>query len=173
MSWFDYYTLAFRKVRDYSNITTRKEYNFFILCFFLIYMLMAGILFPIFIYVSISEPNKSPLFFSNAFGAVSWIVCLIHALPALALIKRRLNDIFPIKSGVIFRIFFTFEIIRILLSLILYSNMSSLLPLALTSNNVTLSPNIVTVILMFLLNQLLCYISLGFYIFLMVKKGKQ
>ena len=103
MNYFNYYTSAFKNFKDYQNIATRKEFNFFILFFFLIYTLFGILSFATIPFSIISNPNQAPDIFVY-FPILSWGIFIIHLLPGLALIKRRLNDIAPVKSGLIFRI---------------------------------------------------------------------
>ncbi len=164
MSVFNYYTEAFGKFRDYQNIATRKEFNYFILFFFIFYMIIGfitGIITPIFI---ISKINPADI--TLMMTVPMWIYSIIHLLPLLALVKRRLNDIFPVKSSIVFSIFFTYEFFRIIFSLFLSSKY-------IDSAFKTPTPEIdLTMIGFYLLNYLLSLISCIFYIFLMAKKGK-
>lgn len=165
MSVFNYYTEAFGKFRDYQNIATRKEFNYFILFFFIFYMIIgviAGLITPIFI---ISKINPADI--TLMITLPMWIYSIIHLLPLLALVKRRLNDITPTKSSIIFRLFLIFEIIGICTS--------SFFQTVVSSNTEVLSPSFIHLILflLFLLFYLLLSsVSTGFFIFLMAKKGK-
>ena len=171
MNYFNYYTSAFKNFKDYQNIATRKEFNFFILFFFLIYMLFGILSFMTIPFSIIFNPNQAPELF-GFFPIFSWGIFIIHLLPCLALIKRRLNDIAPVKSGLIFRIFFIFEIFRICTGIFL-STKISVLQTVTSTNAEVLPPSFVYIILFSLFSMLLNYVCIGFYIFLMVKKGKK
>lgn len=165
MNYFDYYTGAFRKFKDYQGYATRKEFNFFILFFFILYMIVcfiAGAFTPFLIISKVAIDN----IFYIVMGII-WICFLIHCFPGLALIKRRLNDIIPAKSNIIFRLFFTFELVRLLIGLILGSNMfQHAIKTTIPDFNALY---FILALLIFCMN----WICLGFYVFLMVKKGKQ
>ena len=105
MNYFNYYISAFKNLKDYQGVATRKEFNLFILFFFLIYMLFGFLSFMTIPFSIISNPNQVPEGY-GIFTIVIWSVFIIHLLPGLALIKRRLNDITPTKSSIIFRLFF-------------------------------------------------------------------
>ena len=170
MSVFNYYTEAFGKFRDYQNFATRKEFNLFILFFFLIYMFFGFLSFMTIPFSIISNPDQAPDIFVY-FPFLSWGLFLIHLLPGLALIKRRLNDITPTKSNIIFRIFFGFEVFRICAGIFLSTKISVFQTVAL-SNATAIPPSFTYLIIFALFNMLLNYICIGFYIFLMAKKGK-
>ena len=163
MSVFNYYIGAFKNFKDYQSFATRKEFNFFILFFLLIYMLFGILSFATIPFSIISNPNQAPDIFVY-FPILSWGIFIIHLLPGLALIKRRLNDITPTKSSIIFRLFLIFEIIGICTS--------SLFQTVVSSNAEVLSPSFIHLILFLLFYLLLSSVGTGFFIFLMAKKGK-
>lgn len=171
MNIFSYYTGAFKKFKDYQGIATRKEFNFFILFFLLIYMFFWILSFLTIPFSIISNPNQAPDIFVY-FAFVSYGIFLIHLIPGLALIKRRLNDITPAKSNIIFRIFFGFEVFRICAGIFLSTKISAFQTVAL-SNATAIPPSFTYLIIFALFIMLLNYICIGFYIFLMAKKGKQ
>lgn len=170
MNWFDYYIYAFKNYKNYSGVATRKEFNFFILFFFLFYMLFGFLSFLTIPFSIISNPNQAPDIFGY-FRYISYGIFLIHLIPGLALIKRRLNDITPAKSNIVFRIFIGFEVFRICIGLFLSTKMSLFQSVVIT-NAETIPSSFVPLILLLLFNMLLNYICIGFYIFMMAKKGK-
>ncbi|MBR6722269.1 DUF805 domain-containing protein [bacterium] len=171
MNVFNYYIGAFKNFKDYQSFATRKEFNFFILFFLLIYMFFGILSFATIPFSIISNPNQAPDIFAY-FPILSWGIFIIHLLPGLALIKRRLNDITPTKSNIIFRIFFGFEVFRICTGIFLSTKISAFQTVALSNADV-IPPSFTYLIIFSLFNMLLNYICIGFYIFLMAKKGKQ
>jgi hypothetical protein len=130
-------------------------------------MIMVGV------YLSMSsmlDGELNYLKFLIPFSAIGWIFYLVHALPMFALIKRRLIDIFSQKAGLIFRIYLTIEIIRLLISLgypfVLYSFQN----VVVTSENLPIT-TFVCFWIIGLINNILSFLMLAFYIFLMVKQG--
>ena len=159
MEYLKYYTNAFKNSFNYKDMAKRKEFNFFIL-FYILFWMILFIPFMFGMPIVTMLNNINPIIPFGGFAIVSWIFFIVHAFPFLALIKRRIIDITPSKANLIFWIFITLEIIRIFISIsfmvILYTNQGQFH---------------IWYIFIGLVNQALCTISLGFIIFLMVKKG--
>ena len=98
---FEYYKMGFFKISNFTEPCNRKELNCFILvylifalCFYVIISVVGVILSLIF-----KEQNSIIALCSNI---VFIIFNAIHILPLFTLIKRRLNDINPKKSAILF-----------------------------------------------------------------------
>lgn len=160
MEYFKIYLNAFKNFTDYRSPAIRKEYNFFLLFYFLFYIL-------IFIGLMVSLPflivkNQSPESGFIYFTIASWTFFLIHALPTLALVKRRLIDITPKNANLIFWIYFDIEVVRL----------SIIIPFTVSLYKSTPEFHI-WYIAAAILNQFLCTLVMAFHIFLMVKKGNK
>ncbi len=107
MNWFDYYVSAFKNLKNYRDVATQKELNIFI--FFMIipivlilfwFLLLASILVSIF--------NLKNLDFENGCIVIVFVLLLINFLPFIALVKRRINYVFPDFSNKVFIVFCSF-----------------------------------------------------------------
>ena len=157
MEYFNIYLNAYKNFKDYHSPSKRNELNWFIL-FYLIFWMIIFIPFmiitPLFVVI-----YKSPLIMFGILFVVGWIYFIVHAIPLLALVKRRLIDIIPTKANLIFWSFITFEVIRISISLFFMVVLCLLKEFH------------IWYILIGVINQVLSTITIGFMIFLMAKKG--
>ena len=119
---------------------------------------------------SMTEENFNYLKLIIPFGLVGWIFYLVHIVPLLALIKRRLIDIFSQKASLIFRIYVAIEIIRLLITLGYPIGVYFLQNVITTSENLPVA-SLVVIWIIGLINNALSFLVLAFYIFLMVKQG--
>ena len=168
MEAFNIYINAFKHIKNYHNPASRKEFNFFILFYFIFWLI-------IFIPCLIASPffiiNVERFFVYLTFSmAVGWLIYLVHALPLLALIKRRLIDVLPQKANRIFWIYLTLELIRIIVTAIYPFVIFSFKDIILAGNGFPVSKFII-VWVFGLINNFFSIIVLCFYIFLMVKQG--
>lgn len=173
MESFSFYLNAFKRFKDYHTPSPRKEFNFFILFYVIFWlvifipMIMAGV------YLSMSsmlDGESNYLKFLIPFSLIGWMFYLVHAVPMFALIKRRLVDIFSQKAGLIFGIYLTIEIIRLLISLGYPFFLYSLLDVVVASENLPIAI-LVSLWIIGLINNIFSFLVLAFYIFLMVKRG--
>lgn len=105
---FKYYTTAFKKFKDYSSNATRKEFNFYILNFIILNILLNfGFMIAWLLYVQF---NLTTMFeieaenIQNLYSSTFFVFNLVNYIPFIALTKRRINDIFPTYSIFIFLI---------------------------------------------------------------------
>ena len=173
MEYFKFYLDAFKNFRDYHNPAPRKEFNFFILFFFIFSLIMCAsmMVISIFYLVTAIENGISEFFkLIILWTIIGLVFYLVHAVPLFALIKRRLIDIIPSKANLIFWIFLTVEIIRILISLAMPFLVYSIQNTIMTSNNLPVM-NFVSIWFLGLISNVFAMLMFLFYIFLMVKQG--
>ena len=166
MEAFNIYINAFKRIKDYHNPAPRKEFNFFILFYFIFWILLIS---PIMI-LSMPSIMEKGMQGGGVFVVVSQIFGIAHLFPLLALVKRRLIDITPPKAKSIWWIYFTLTIVMCLTSYMYAFIVPPQDMLMMTNNNISLTRIIITLILM-LINNGLSFALLVFYIFLMVKQG--
>ena len=173
MEYLNIYLNAFKNFKDYHTPAPRKELNFFILFYFIFWLIIFIPMMVVGFYHAMSsmmEDNFDYLKLLIPFGVVGWVFYLVHIVPLLALIKRRLIDIFSQKAGLIFWIYATIEIIRLLISLVYPFAVYFLQNIVMTSENLPVA-NLVVIWIIGLINNALSFLVLAFYIFLMVKQG--
>lgn len=155
---------AFKKSFDYKNPAPRKNINSFILFYFLFWLLIFA---PFIVYIQTTIIlYKEPVVGFIVYFAVSWLYFIINAIPLLALVKRRLIDIVPSKANLIFWSYLAVEIVRI-------SIVIAFITFFLLFMN-TIKINLHHMVIFFaigVINQILSFLVLAFYIFLMAKKG--
>ena len=104
------YIDAYKKIFDYKSKSRRKDFNYFILCFICISLLLVVFFNLIYLYIvpmiytgaSISTPQITDIQFDLFIKKISFWFGIINAVPLLALIKRRINDINENKSKIYF-----------------------------------------------------------------------
>ena len=173
MESFSFYLNAFKRFKDYHTPSPRKEFNFFILFYFVFWLVIFIPMMMVVFYQAMSsmtEENFNYLKLIIPFGLVGWIFYLVHIVPLLALIKRRLIDIFSQKASLIFRIYVAIEIIRLLITLGYPIGVYFLQNVITTSENLPVA-SLVVIWIIGLINNALSFLVLAFYIFLMVKQG--
>ena len=173
MEYFNIYLNAFKYFRDYHTPAPRKDFNFFILFYFIFWLIIFIPMMMVGFYHAVSTMMEGKFEYLNLlipFMVVGWIFYLVHAVPLLALIKRRLIDIFSQKAGLIFWIYVTIEIIRLLITLGYPLGVYFLKNMFMTSESLPVA-NLVVIWIIGLINNIISFLMIAFYIFLMVKQG--
>ena len=162
---FEYYLMAFTNCFNYRDASRRSELNYFILIFSVIYFVLFFIGFLGVIMTVILNQNAIPIAFGILMGVIL-IYSLMHILPFVALIYRRIKDIFVQKAKLAFGIYITVWALQVAACIVNFAIVSSISP----SNQ----PAPETFAVMFIIGILaqLCGLAMfGFLIFLMCKKG--
>lgn len=173
MEYLNFYLNAFKNFRDYHTPAPRKEFNFFILFYFIFWLVIFIPMMMVGFYHAVSTMMGGKFEYLNLlipFMVVGWIFYLVHVVPLLALIKRRLIDIFSQKAGLIFWIYVTIEIIRLLITLGYPLGVYFLKNMFMTSESLPVA-NLVIIWIIGLINNIISFLMIAFYIFLMVKQG--
>jgi len=162
---FGCYLKAFQNCFNYSDSAMRYEFNYFILVFSVIYFILFFIGFFIIVFSSIANPSIAPIAFGTLFVLVL-LYSIVHILPSLALLYRRIKDVFSEKSKLFFGLYL----------LVWFIQISSWASCAVLSSTIspTHQPTPSFLVLVFgctVICQICGLIMLGFYIFLMCKKG--
>ncbi|QCE35378.1 DUF805 domain-containing protein [Acetobacteraceae bacterium] len=93
LSGFDYFLMAFKKYVQFSGRSTRSEYWYFVLFYFLI---AVGLKILLFVTALAAEAFEGKMAFSAlmvVLSVISIIFALGTVLPAVAIICRRLHDV--------------------------------------------------------------------------------
>ena len=168
MEYFKYYLEAFKNFKDYTTPAPRKEFNFFIMFYFIFWMI---IFIPLTIYNSyfiIAAGNTSGNLVMTS--VIGWIFFLIHIAPMLALIKRRLIDINPERADLLFWIFVVIQAIVMIISLTYLSEMQSVQQPIMSGSNIEYSRVLVLMFVSFI-NFITSVALIIFYIYLMTKQS--
>ena len=110
MTKFNYYIQGFKNIFNYKDSAQRFELNWFICFYFLLVILILTL--TLLISFSFGAHAGIPLLIGMC---VIFILGLIHTLPFLSLIKRRLNCVMPNSSGMYFSMFMTAAVINFVL----------------------------------------------------------
>ena len=162
---FRCYLMAFQKCFNYSDSTMRHEFNYFILVFSVIYFILFLIGFYSIIIVSVSNPNMAPVSF-GIFTGLILLYCVVHLLPSLSLLYRRIKDVFSKKSRLVFGLYIAIWLLQIIGWVTCFSLSSTISP--------TNQPTPIFFIFWIggaIVCQICGLIMFGFFIFLMCKKG--
>ena len=163
---FEYYLSAFSNSFNYRDAAKRSELNYFILIFSVIYFILFIIgFFCATMTLIFKTEETAPTAIIILFGTVIFY-CLIHILPFISLVYRRIKDIFSDKSKLVFGIYLTvwgFQIAGVITNFVM----------ALSTISIK-QPEPSFLILMFTISVFtqICGLGMfGFLIYLMCKKG--
>lgn len=158
---FEYYKMGFRRMIDFSSSSCRKELNYFFLSYFVIWIIFAFV-------ILVADSMLAVIIQSGMFnlfgisGATCLIFHIIHLVPLFALMRRRLNDIIPAKSGLIFLSLVLLYLIQI----------SAPIMFILNIGNISANPERIIIYMPYMLFSVICgWVVIGTLIFLMCKKG--
>ena len=164
MEYFEIYINAFKKITDYHTPAPRKEFNVFILFYFVLRLLIIFLL----VVSSLSTQGVNSTS-TNPLITFLQIIYFIHLFPLVALVKRRLLDVNPVNAGSVF-VYYLVVIIAMFVIGGIIRIMTPAQSMVIGVSNFSVS-NILSVVLFSLFKGVLGLILLVFYVFLMQKQG--
>ena len=161
----EYYLMGFRNTFNYRDASCRSELNYFILFFSVVYIVGLFLGMYVTIFTAVLKPQMAPILFGVMFGII-FLYCIAHFLPYIALIYRRIKDIFDKKSRMVFSILIFVWLLQMVCVIPSYCFMFSM------NNSVQPTPQLMLgIFLPVIFAQILSWVVIGFIIFLMAKKG--
>lgn len=155
-----YYRMGFGRILDFSSPSSRKEINYFVLSYFVFWVILCVISIVCTSLLSVFVNNIPKLFLYEGILLVGYN--LIHILPLLTLMRRRLNDIIPQKAKLIFSGIVLCYLIQISGPVIIFTQKTALV------NN----PEKFLIFIPYIIFEQLCAIVvMGSLLYLMWKKG--
>ena len=158
---FAYYKLGFGRSFDFSTPSSRKELNYFMLPYFIFWFLVCLISIITTSVLTVIVKDLPKLFLYEGIILVAFNI--IHLIPLLALIRRRLNDIVPNKAKLIFSGVLLCYLIQLSVPVILFTQKT-----VIADNPV----KFLTFIPYVICAQLCALLVTGTVIYLMCKKGE-